>query len=57
MYLGASDKEDWSMIHRTILLVCSAGDVLTVQVRDQSGGSIELKGNSIIFIAKYLGAT
>ena len=55
IYQAASDKEDWSMIHRTILLECSTGDTLTVQIRDQSGGAITLKGGSIIFTAKYLG--
>ena len=56
IYQGASDKEDWGMIHRTILLKCWEGDVLTVQVRDTSGAQIRITGNSIIFTAKYLGS-
>ncbi len=56
IYQAASDKEDWSMFNRTILLECSAGDTLGVQVRDQSGGSIQLKGGATIFTAKYLGS-
>ena len=55
IYLAAADKEDWTMINRTVLLECSAGDTLGMQMRDQFGGSIQLKGGSIIFIAKYLG--
>ena len=55
IYQAASDKEDWSMVNRSILLECIAGDALSVEIRDQAGGAIQLKGNSIIFSAKYLG--
>ena len=55
IYHAARDKEDWSMVNRSILLECIAGDGLSVEIRDQAGGAIQLKGNSIIFCAKYLG--
>ena len=50
-----SDKSDWSMINRSIILELQDGDWLGVQVRDVGGGAITLIADSVIFTAKYLG--